>query len=392
MFTRVFTLFELGFGRNQSSSTSIFLSSPPHPPLGFPGESFNPRIPGAYPVITTLARLSHDCETRECDEDRQGPCSSPPSVLSESTSASAKGTSSPQHASSRRMPGAYPDSIRLPSNSSIRRNSTWAERRRAEEALLRKMRRDEGVASHKRRCRACKWANRQSSSTDAGVDDPHAHGTQHMHSPERFANQHRNAARDNLKTPKEEHIYARVRMRRARRRAEMKASHDPLEEDPVVRGHGSGTPLEEGSHRQAPDEIVFEPAPQTQPSLDPQQEALMACFRRYDLKWNTLKSGTLQAGTIAGEELPWPVREGTQYLQSLDAVNLAAVTEFILHPERPGSENRAPRQRVKDELVRWHPDRFDTLVLPLVLASQAEGVKALAQQVTVYLNEILKDL
>ncbi|KAI0653766.1 hypothetical protein C8Q70DRAFT_926994, partial [Cubamyces menziesii] len=58
------------------------------------------------------------------------------------------------------------------------------------------------------------------------------------------------------------------------------------------------------------------------------------------------------------------------------------VREFLFYPARPGIENKTRKEILKNEILRWHPDRFDTLIAPRMReedwpkTKQAAGVVA----------------
>ena len=65
---------------------------------------------------------------------------------------------------------------------------------------------------------------------------------------------------------------------------------------------------------------------------------------------------------------------------------------FVLDDKRPGYDDKSARQRLRSELLRWHPDKFRNRVLPVVQEHQREDVVELAEQIAVFLNDIASEL
>ncbi|VDC03732.1 unnamed protein product [Peniophora sp. CBMAI 1063] len=266
------------------------------------------------------------------------------------TQAAARGEAVHRDESTRRMPGAYPNSFRssVKRSSVIRRDASWFERRRAEDNLARALR-EERLSRHKKYCRGCKC--RKALFLKPGAC------AQLVPTPDDAALSLYNAVLKEKPDPKQPD---------GNRRREAKDGRRLREKD------GLG-----GNHSESGEEERY---------------ALEAAFDLYIRKWDEIRSGRVPLDSIEGEDLPWPVRDGTTRLQSLDAINKHNIASFVLHPLRPDFNDKSPRQRIKEELTRWHSDKFNTIVLPLVLPQHKEEVKALANEVTIHLNEILRSI
>jgi hypothetical protein len=63
------------------------------------------------------------------------------------------------------------------------------------------------------------------------------------------------------------------------------------------------------------------------------------------------------------------------------------IAHFILHPQHSPGKSR--KDRLKEALLRWHPDRFETKWLKKVVEEDREAVKDGVGRVVRALNELL---
>lgn len=98
----------------------------------------------------------------------------------------------------------------------------------------------------------------------------------------------------------------------------------------------------------------------------------------YDRKWEELKRNR-DLSSLIFTELPWPLLFP---IASPAQITYEGVQEFVFHPLRKGLDGKTRRERVKAEVLRFHPDKFTTIVLGKVrdwerdLAAEASGVVA----------------
>jgi hypothetical protein len=59
-----------------------------------------------------------------------------------------------------------------------------------------------------------------------------------------------------------------------------------------------------------------------------------------------------------------------------------------LYPDK--DKSRTPKDRIKEHIKRWHPDRFETKLLPKVVEDEREKVKYGAGNVARYLSDLLR--
>ncbi|KIP06318.1 hypothetical protein PHLGIDRAFT_91077 [Phlebiopsis gigantea 11061_1 CR5-6] len=81
---------------------------------------------------------------------------------------------------------------------------------------------------------------------------------------------------------------------------------------------------------------------------------------------------------------PWPMLKKPSTPEELLT---PAIGAYVLNPNV--ASEKSEKDRIKEHIRRWHPDRFDTRLLPKVRADEREKVKDGAGQVTRCLNELL---
>ncbi|KAG1778141.1 hypothetical protein EV702DRAFT_1097223 [Suillus placidus] len=90
------------------------------------------------------------------------------------------------------------------------------------------------------------------------------------------------------------------------------------------------------------------------------QADVVAFFQLYDAKWQELKlSKTLTSVMLC--EMPWPLFQ--QGCTSPDDISRRSMELFIFHPLRPGMEIKSRKDRLKAEILRFHPDKFNSHIV-----------------------------
>ncbi|KAF8305529.1 hypothetical protein DL93DRAFT_2036514, partial [Clavulina sp. PMI_390] len=82
--------------------------------------------------------------------------------------------------------------------------------------------------------------------------------------------------------------------------------------------------------------------------------------------------------------IPWPTEWQPR---SSDDITNEAIKSFILSPLH--SSSKQPRQRLREQLLRFHPDRFEGRWLHRVRESDREQVRSAMNSVVRCLNEAL---
>ncbi|KAI0737531.1 hypothetical protein C8Q80DRAFT_1115060 [Daedaleopsis nitida] len=82
------------------------------------------------------------------------------------------------------------------------------------------------------------------------------------------------------------------------------------------------------------------------------QEAERDAGRRYEARWAALLSSE---ETLGFRDIPWPMFSQPRALRDITPTK---VSLFVLSPLHPGETRR---EKIRNALKRWHPDRFGRL-------------------------------
>ncbi|KAI0329475.1 hypothetical protein GY45DRAFT_1236139, partial [Cubamyces sp. BRFM 1775] len=70
-------------------------------------------------------------------------------------------------------------------------------------------------------------------------------------------------------------------------------------------------------------------------------------------------------------------------------VTLERVRAFVFHPFRESIQGKTPKEILKTEVLRWHPDKFDAIIGPKVLDDDWEKTKEAAGLVARWLTTLM---
>ena len=73
----------------------------------------------------------------------------------------------------------------------------------------------------------------------------------------------------------------------------------------------------------------------------------------------------------------------------ISSVVISAYMYSQCWPDR--SQSKSFKNRIKDHIKKWHPDRFETIYLIKVTESEREKVKRGAENVARYLSDLLRE-
>ncbi|KAG8216523.1 hypothetical protein J3R82DRAFT_6639 [Butyriboletus roseoflavus] len=104
-------------------------------------------------------------------------------------------------------------------------------------------------------------------------------------------------------------------------------------------------------------------------------------FVLYEAKWNELRTNK-SLPPVDVQEMPWPV---FGVVSSAEQITYQDVRTFLFHPQRPGVEGKTARDKVKSEVLRFHPDKFNARILPKIQPSQ----RVVAEEITGAIARIL---
>ncbi|KAF8881244.1 hypothetical protein BD779DRAFT_1025484 [Infundibulicybe gibba] len=113
------------------------------------------------------------------------------------------------------------------------------------------------------------------------------------------------------------------------------------------------------------------------------ERAVNPIFATHQRQWEVLSTlDELRWGAF-----PWPLLKPPS---GPHEITLTAINAYIISPERDGTQTT--KDRVREHLRRWHPDRFETKFLGRVVRSEQETVKLGAAAVTRSLSTLLTQL
>ncbi|KAH8083314.1 hypothetical protein BXZ70DRAFT_864847, partial [Cristinia sonorae] len=85
--------------------------------------------------------------------------------------------------------------------------------------------------------------------------------------------------------------------------------------------------------------------------------------------------------------LPWPMLRKPAKPEDITS---SAIEAYVFHDHAPTTDRTTTRKdRLKDHIKRWHPDRFNSRYLGRVPESEKEKVRTGAAAVIQTLNELL---
>ncbi|KAI6134803.1 hypothetical protein EDD17DRAFT_1753374 [Pisolithus thermaeus] len=115
-------------------------------------------------------------------------------------------------------------------------------------------------------------------------------------------------------------------------------------------------------------------------------QALQQLFALYEAKWAELKTNHALS-SIDVRELPWPSLALKRF--TVQEFTPEDVLTFVFHPLRPHPMQKSAKDGIKVEVLRFHPDKFNALVLPKVREDQRDLAQELAGAVVRALTTIM---
>jgi hypothetical protein len=121
---------------------------------------------------------------------------------------------------------------------------------------------------------------------------------------------------------------------------------------------------------------------QAQASKILSKEDVLQLFAVHERQWAALPSSE----ELRWHNFPWPVWKPPKDPEDLTSIHIGA---YVLSQYYPGDKSKSSKDRIKEHIRRWHPDRFETKYLPKVREEDREKVKEGAGVVARVLNEML---
>jgi len=107
------------------------------------------------------------------------------------------------------------------------------------------------------------------------------------------------------------------------------------------------------------------------------RDAVDEAWRSYQSRWKEITAGTC-ANLLAFQDIPWPV---TSQVLSPTFLTAERIEKFILSPSH--SSDRTRKQRIRDSMLLWHPDKWEGRWMGRVSEKDKsrvrEGVEAVAR-------------
>ena len=111
------------------------------------------------------------------------------------------------------------------------------------------------------------------------------------------------------------------------------------------------------------------------------KEEVAKLFEAHRGQWDKIQT----LGSLIWEDFPWPMFKRPK---GPDDLTSPAITAYMLSSVH--SQDRATKERIKDNIRRWHPDRFNSQLLPKVKENERERVSEGAGTVARILNDLLR--
>ena len=121
---------------------------------------------------------------------------------------------------------------------------------------------------------------------------------------------------------------------------------------------------------------------QARTSKNLNEKEIVALFAEHDRQWSRLKT----LDDLGWDHFPWPMFKKPTEPEELTSVGISS---YVLSPYHPTDKSKASRDRVRDHIKKWHPDRFETKLLRKVREEEREKVREGAGLVARNLNEML---
>ena len=120
--------------------------------------------------------------------------------------------------------------------------------------------------------------------------------------------------------------------------------------------------------------------------LSREDSELQRVFELHEGLWTRLRLNTLYE--LSWNDFPWPM---ARQPSNPDDMSMSQIDAYIQSPLFPDMDkSRTPKDRIKEHIKRWHPDRFETKLLPKVVEDEREKVKLGAGKVARYLGDLLR--
>lgn len=116
-----------------------------------------------------------------------------------------------------------------------------------------------------------------------------------------------------------------------------------------------------------------------------EQANFLSTWNSYEARWAVLQkaaaASTLAPESLGFPDIPWPTLS--------DTVDKESIAAFLLDERLPGDKPR--KQRLRDAFLLYHPDRFESKIMPAVRDADRERVKEAVGHVIRVLNALAEE-
>ncbi|KDQ60298.1 hypothetical protein JAAARDRAFT_125793 [Jaapia argillacea MUCL 33604] len=112
-------------------------------------------------------------------------------------------------------------------------------------------------------------------------------------------------------------------------------------------------------------------------------------FELHDRKWTAIKDNAVDVECIAFEHIPWPVLDVV--VTTPAEITRARIEQFVFHPMRTGVDGKSRKERVRADLLKWHPDKFNSKVMGKTSEWERDMVTEAAGFVAKTLTQLLSE-
>jgi len=109
---------------------------------------------------------------------------------------------------------------------------------------------------------------------------------------------------------------------------------------------------------------------------------MLQIYAYHETQWTTISHRELD---LRWDRFPWPM---FSMPCNPEAINGGAIFAY-LGAECYPDKTRLYKDRIRDQMKKWHPDRFETKLLPKVVEGEREMVRLGAGEVVRYLNDLM---
>ncbi|KAF8157088.1 hypothetical protein B0H34DRAFT_859663 [Crassisporium funariophilum] len=114
------------------------------------------------------------------------------------------------------------------------------------------------------------------------------------------------------------------------------------------------------------------------------REDLQRIFEQHEKLWKQLPSRK----ELTWADFAWPIPKVPLHPEDITSPLISAYIHSPFYPDK--DKARSPKDRIKDLMKRWHPDRFETNLLHKVIPAEKEKVQQGAGDVARYLSDLLR--